>query len=235
MRKSIEKPKVRRKKTDRMKFAVLRERIIKLGLHEVPPDAPIKFMIEEDKAPPPSERISDTFDQLSYKRKINGLTIKVHTSFNPTLTGNEKRKANGLYAKKGGAFWIIILDENGKRIFTRKRFRTPSAIDRIPQEVEFLINRLKHRPEFPAGKRRKVKATIQVKKEVTYWVSPESNALRQQFFMFNVPEHLKKFIKSLEYSRKYYREYVRDRLGVKRTENEIRKPWAIPVGDVVSK
>lgn len=218
----------KRQKTDRMKFSVLKRRLEKHGMYELSPASVLKFMIDSGAVPPDSKRIPETFDQVTFKRKIKGLTLVVHTSFNPTLTGqNPNKKANGLYAQKGGAFWIHILDENGDRIFTRKRFRTPTSADRIPMEVEFLIDRLKNRPSFP-GKRGKVhKATLKVIKFETCWVSPVSDVFKQRFFSFGIPEHLRSFAKSLEYSRQYYRKYVRKRKGTVRTENEIRKKWSV--------
>lgn len=220
--------KKKRQKTDRMKFAVLKRRLEKHGMYEMPPYSVIKFIVEHDGFPPDAVRIPETFDQVAFKRKINGLTLIVHTSFNPTLTRNTpKKKANGLYAQKGGAIWILIVDENGQRIFTRKRYRTPTLVERIPLEVELLINRMKNRPSFP-GKRGKLhKATLKVIKFKTYWVSPVSDVFKQHFFSFGIPEHLRTFAKSLEYSRQYYRKYVRARNGTVRTENEIRKKWTV--------
>lgn len=218
----------RRQKTDRMNFSVLKRRMGMHGLYEMPPESALRYMIETGSLPPDSKRIPETFDQVSFKRKINGLTLIVHTSFNPTLTRNTpKKKANGLYAQKGGAIWILIVDENGQRIFTRKRYRTSTSVERIPLEVELLINRMKNRPSFP-GKRGKLhKATLKVIKFKTYWVSPVSDVFKQHFFSFGIPEHLRTFAKSLEYSRQYYRKYVRARNGTVRTENEIRKKWTV--------
>ncbi len=221
--------KKKRQKTDRMKFSVLSRRLKKHGLYEASPASTLKFMIETGAVPPDSKRIPETFDQVTFKRKIKGLTLVVHTSFNPTLTGNSPdKKANGLYAKKGGAIWILILDENGERIFTRKRYRTPTSVDRIPSEVEFLVDRLMNRPVFSGRGQKTHHATIKVFKLKTYWVSPVSDSMRQEFFMFGIPVHLRKYVKSLEYSRKYYRKYVRKKNGALRTENEIRKPWHNP-------
>lgn len=219
----------KRRKTDRMNFSVLRRRLKKHRLYEMSPTSALKYMIETGDVPPDSKRIPETFDQVTFKRKIKGLTLVVHTSFNPTLVGDDiKKKANGLFAKKGGAIWVLILDENGERIFTRKRYRTPTAVDRIPLEVEFLIDRLMKRPSFPHKGGKMVPATIRVFKNKTYWVSPKSDVFRQDFFMFEVPLHLKDFIKSLQYSRVYYRKYVRSQKGVVRTENQIRKKWKNP-------
>ncbi|MDQ5961657.1 MAG: hypothetical protein QG669_49 [Patescibacteria group bacterium] len=227
MRKTKNGAKRKRQKTDRMKFATLRRRLKKHKMYEMSPASALKYMIESGALPPDATRIPETFDQVSFKRKINGLTLVVHTSFNPTLVGDDvKKKANGLFAKKGGAIWILILDENRKRIFTRKRYRTATFADRIPLEVEFLVNRLKSRPEFPdevMGGR--YDATIAELKNETCWVSPANNIYRQNFFMFGVPAHLRSFVRSLEYSRKYYRNHTRERKGVRRTENEIRKKW----------
>jgi hypothetical protein len=226
MRKTKNGAKRKRQKTDRMKFATLRRRLKKHKMYEMSPASALKYMIETGALPPDSKRIPETFDQISFKRKINGLTLVVHTSFNPTLVGDDvKKKANGLFAKKGGAIWILILDENRKRIFTRKRYRTATFAERIPLEVEFLVNRLKNRPVFTGARGKKHKATIRVFKMQTYWVS---KVACMSFFDFEIPEHLKKIVKTLEYSRMYYRNIVRKKNGTLRTENVIRKGWYNP-------
>lgn len=225
MKKTKTGVKRKRQKTDRMKFSILSRRLKKNKMYEMSPDEVLKFMIEFGMIPPDSKRIPETFDQISFKRKIKGLTLVVHTSFNPTLIGNNpKKKANGLYAKKGGAFWILILDENRKRIFTRKRYRTATAINRIPDEVKLIIDSMKNRPKFHEVFIY-LDATIKVIKNETFWVSPSGEDKRLPFFKKYKDDSLNKLAKKLEGQRMYYRKVVRFRNGIKKTENKKRIPW----------
>jgi hypothetical protein len=251
-KKTISRSRRTKLKTDRQNFAILRRRIKKIGFYEKSPDWLIKTLIGNELTPPDSERIPETFDQLIYARKINGYTILFISSFNPTINKTLDRKVNGAFSKKGGSFWILIIDEDGKRVVTRQRFRTSTMKERIPMELECFAFGLKRRPVQkngmgkmflcdPSASRasseikksfldykekvlKKEKGNIFLKYQLI-WLPINFSKQQYQFFDRGMKGDLLGSYLELIWQRAYYWSVERKRRKTKKTIKKIRKPW----------
>lgn len=205
------------------RFTRFKAKAEELGIVPIDPKREARDLEMQNVVKPDSPRIAALAGQVIMEKEVDGITLRVVTTFDPKY--GDFMKAGKLWVR------LVARNEEGREsgIFTWKTTRTGDFLDRAFMMMKFLADRLEKWPIDGKKKLMMLKNQVGVSKYHPYiWVGQDKAGKRMttSFFDWQSAE-VRPFITKWKEDLWYYRRVRRKAMGYKRFEWEVRKPYTV--------
>ena len=205
-------------------IALLKRKAKELGYHVYTPTMQKKDVELMGVRQPKLKRVKETKNQLAFRKELDGMKIIIYTSI------IEKEFC---FTRKG-RIWCHVVGQHRTKgtdtVYTSYFRRVGDPIGKLMLEMEFLSNRLEHRPVGKDGKRMLL---VEKPYGIFRWVSQsdknESRSLYEGIFT-SCSYEVAKFAAS-QLNTKHYYQKRRIVLGVNDRERNLRKIARVTRGE----
>lgn len=205
------------------RFTRFKSKAEELGIVPIDPKREARDLEMQNVVKPDSPRIAALAGQTIMEKEVDGITLRVVTTFDPKY--GDFMKAGKLWVR------LVARNEEGREsgIFTWKTTRKDNFLDRALMMMEFLADRLENRPIDGKKKLMTLRNQVGVSETFPYiWVGKDKKGLEMRVsFLDGMPARLRPFIRKWRKDLWYYHNVRRKVHGYKRYEWEVRKPYTV--------
>ncbi len=204
-------------KKERQLYESLISKLYMYGLREESELSVDKMFRALGLEPPRVDRTKDVMDRVTYSIEINRYILSVHTKFN---------RKEGRFSRHTGRIEIIVAraeDYDSKRLFCRKFSIRPygTFVQKVIEYVAFFCDELR-------GDRRPMRDSTwtelkEIKHDEFWWVDKHGKKVRNLFAYATLSRY--RYVFEDQTRRLYYRDITRPKLGIKRFQRDLKKPY----------